>query len=161
MKTRKRERLKVGLVLLIVLAVDVLTVKAANAGPVARLPEKPATRVARLARTAPVTYRWEAVLNSYTGGSYGVGHVNALWPSAPRGRRRQIVFGAAVHHHVPLRLLLGIWGAESGFGRYACHFGLTGYFPGTGTSGNFRKDAHLAADILDRLYRNRYNRRAF
>jgi hypothetical protein len=84
-----------------------------------------------------------------------------LWPAAPHGRRRQIVLDAAVHHHVPLRLLLGVWGAESGFGRYACHFGLTGYFPGRGTSGSFRRDAHLAADLFDRLYRSRYGRRAF
>ena len=145
----------------IVLAVDLFCVKAAAGRQVARLPEKTTSRTAHLARTLPVTSRWESILNTYTGGNYGVGHVNSLWPAAPRGRRRQVVLGAAVHHHVPFRLLLGVWGAESSFGRYACHFGLTGYFPGRGTSGDFRRDAHLAADLFDRLYRNRYGRRAF
>lgn len=133
-----------------------MCVKAANARP-ARTPEQTLTHKARMAR---VDSRWAPILNAYTGGSYSTGHVNQLWPSAPRGKRRQIILGAAVHHHVPLRLLLGIWGAESGFGRYACHFGLTGNYPGRGTSGDFRKDAHMAADILDRLYRNRYKRHA-
>lgn len=157
MKTRKRQTLKIIGCVLIVLVLDLMCVKAANARQIARTPEQTLTYKAR---TASVGYRWAGPLNAYTGGSYSTGHVNQLWPSAPRGKRRQIVLGAAVHHHVPFRLLLGIWGAESGFGRYACHFGLTGYFPGVGTSGNFRKDAHMAADILDRLYRNRYGRRA-
>lgn len=157
MKTRNKPTLKIVACLLIVVALDIMCVKAANARPVARTPEQ---TLSFKARTATVNWKWAGPLNAYTGGSYSVGMINTMWPSAPRGKRRQIVLGAAVHHHVPFRLLLGIWGAESGFGRYACHFGLTGYFPGTGTSGNFRKDAHLAADILDRLYRNRYGRRA-
>lgn len=161
MKTRKREHARIAACLVLVLALDLLVVKAATAQPVAHLPERHASRTAHLARTSPVSYRWESILNLYTGGSYGVGHVNSLWPAAPRGARRQVVLGAAVHHHVPFRLLLGVWGAESSFGRYACHFGLTGYFPGRGTSGDFRRDAHLAADLFDRLYRNRYGRRAF
>ena len=144
----------------IVLAVDLFCVKAANGAP-ARLPEKPANRIAHIARTMAVTSKWQSVLEIYTGGSYGVDHVNALWPRSPHGQKRKTIIGAAIHHHVPARLLLGVWGAESGFGAYACNFGLTGYFPGTGTSGSFWKDAHLAAELFDRLYRSRYGRRAF
>ena len=103
-------------------------------------------------RTAPVTYAWENALNAYTGGSYGVDHVNALWPLAPKhGKRRAIVLATAVRYNIPFRLLLGIWGAESTFGQYACHFGLTGNFPGVGTSGNFATDARIASQILRRL----------
>ena len=158
----REQRMIVALTaVILVLAVDLFCIKAANSQPVARTPERTVKHTLTYkARMTRVDWRWAPILDAYTGGSYSVDHVNALWPSAPRGKRRQIVLGAAVHHHVPLRLLLGIWGAESGFGRYACHFGLTGYFPGTGTSGDFRKDAHLAADILDRLYRNRYGRHA-
>jgi len=157
MKTRKRVALRFVGCLLIVLALDVLCVYAAQAQPRARIPESTLTYKAR---TATVSSRWAGILDAYTGGSYSVGMVNQMWQRAPKGKRRQIILGAAVHHHVPFRLLLGIWGVESGFGRYACHFGLTGNYPGRGTSGNFRKDAHMAADILDRLYRNRYKRRA-
>jgi hypothetical protein len=142
-----------------ILGFDYMCVELANAKPVAHIPEARARYVLKI-RTASVGSRWDGPLGGYTGGSYYSGHVNQLWPSAPRGKRRQIILDAAAHHHVPFRLLLGIWGAESGFGRYACHFGLTGNYPGRGTSGNFRKDAHMAADILDRLYRSRYNRPA-
>ena len=157
MKQRKRVSLRFVACILIVVALDLMCVRAAQAQPRARIPEHTLTYKAR---TASVGYQWASVLNAYTGGSYSVGMVNQMWPRAPKGKRRQIVLGAAVHHHVPFRLLLGIWGVESGFGRYACHFGLTGNYPGRGTSGDFRKDAHMAADILDRLYRNRYKRRA-
>ena len=157
MKLRSKPRLRIIACVLIVLALDAFCIKAAHAQPRARIPEHTLTYKAR---TASVDYRFAGVLNAYTGGSYSVGMVNQMWPRAPKGKRRQIVLGAAVHHHVPFRLLLGIWGVESGFGRYACHFGLTGNFPGRGTSGDFRKDAHMAADILDRLYRSRYKRHA-
>jgi len=158
----REHRLLVALsAITLVLVIDLFCVKTATGRQVARLPEKAVARVARVARTTSVTFRWEPILAEYTGGSYGVDHVNNLWRSAPHDHRRQIVLGAAVHHHVPLRLLLGVWGAESSFGRYACHFGLTGWFPGRGTSGDFRRDAHLAADLFDRLYRSRYDRRAF
>lgn len=112
------------------------------------------------ARVAPVTYEWQRPLNTYTGGSYGVGTVNSLWRRAPRGNRRDVVLQMAAKHRVPARLMLGIWGIESGFGRYACHFGLVGYFPRTGTSGNFNRDADLAGGILRRLYRSTYGRDA-
>jgi len=157
MKQRKRIPVRTVACILIVVALDLMCIRAAQAQPRARIPEHTLTYKAR---TAAVSWRFAGVLNDYTGGSYSVGMVNEMWPRAPKGKRRQIVLDAAVHHHVPFRLLLGIWGVESGFGRYACHFGLTGNFPGRGTSGNFRKDAHMAADILDRLYRSRYKQRA-
>jgi hypothetical protein len=157
MKQRKRMSLRFIACILIVIGLDVVCVYAAQAQPRARIPEHTLTYKAR---TASVGYQWTGVLDAFTGGSYSVGMVNQMWKRAPKGKRRQIILGAAVHHHVPFRLLLGIWGVESGFGRYACHFGLTGNYPGRGTSGNFRKDAHMAADILDRLYRSRYKRRA-
>ncbi|NDD55422.1 hypothetical protein EBZ39_16430 [bacterium] len=112
------------------------------------------------ARVAPVTSVWQGPLNTYTGGSYGVGTVNNLWHKAPRGKRRGIVLQMAAKHRIPARLLLGVWGIESGFGRYACHFGLVGYFPGRGTSGNFTRDADLAGGIFQRLYRSRYGKDA-
>ena len=157
MKPRSRIILKVAVCLLIVVTLDAVCVKAASGRARAHIPESPLTF---RARTARISDNWNGPLNAYTGGSYGVSLANQLWPSAPHGLRRQIVLGAAVHHHVPFRLLLGIWGAESSFGKAACNFGLTGNYPGRGTSGNFRKDAHMAADILDRLYRSRYGRRA-
>lgn len=146
-----------GLAVIAVLAIDLMCVKAAQGKPRAHIPE---TRLQHKARTASISSRWQPILDAYTGGSYGISLVNQLWPRAPRGKRRTIILGAAVHHHVPVRLLLGIWGAESTYGQAACNFGLTGYFPGRGTSGSLTRDAHMAADLLDRLYRNRYNRRA-
>lgn len=111
-------------------------------------------------RTAPVTSKWNCALGQYTGGYYYVGHVNSLWPYAPRGSRRDVVLLESIRHRVPFRLMLGVWGAESSFGRAASHFGLTGYFPGRGTSGSFSWDAHLAAKLMDRLYRGCHGRSA-
>ena len=144
--------------LILVLSLDLVCVKAAQGKATAHIPE---TRLQHIARTANVGDRWQPILDEYTGGNYGTSLVNQLWPQAPHGKRRAIILGAAIHHHVPVRLLLGIWGAESTFGKAACNFGLTGYFPGRGTSGNLTRDAHMAANLLDHLYRNRYNRRAF
>ena len=121
----------------------------------ARIPE---SSLQYRVRTMSVHASWGPVLSTYTGGYYGVAHINRLWPNAPRGPRRDIVLLEAVRHRVPFRLLLGVWGAESSFGRAASHFGLTGYFPGRGTSGSFSWDAHLAAQLLDRLYRGRYGK---
>ena len=146
-----------GLAIIAVLAIDLICVKAAQGKAIAHIPE---TRLQHKARTASISSRWQPILDAYTGSSYGISLVNQLWPRAPKGKRRNIILGAAVHHHVPFRLLLGIWGAESSYGQAASHFGLTGYFPGRGTSGNFTRDAHMAADLLDRLYRNRYHRRS-
>ena len=121
----------------------------------AHAPHKPFSAVVR---SAPVGPSWNCALGQYTGGYYYTGHVNSLWPYAPHGSRRGVVLKEAIRHRVPFRLLLGVWGAESSFGRAASHFGLTGYFPGRGTSGDFAYDAHLAAQLLDRLYRGCYGR---
>lgn len=111
-------------------------------------------------RSAPVTWQWNCPLGQYTGGHYYIGHVNRLWPYAPRGPRRGIILAESMRHRVPFRLMLGVWGAESSFGRAWSHFGLTGYFPGRGTSGSFSRDAYLAARLLDKLYRGCHGRRS-
>jgi membrane-bound lytic murein transglycosylase B len=103
-------------------------------------------------RTAPVTYSWQPILDLYTGSYYGVGLVNTMWQRAPRNKT---VFEAAVKYRIPYRLLLGVWGIESGYGRAWNHFGLIG--PATG---NLRHDAFYAARLFDRFYLNRYHRHA-
>ena len=137
-------------------AVALLVAQPATAKP-AHVPKPP---LVQLVRNAPVDAKWAPVLWTYTGGYYSTGHVNQLWPKAPRGPRRGIILEACIRHLVPWRLLLGVWGAESSFGRAASHFGLTGYFPGRGTSGSFSRDADLAAALFNRLYRARYGRSA-
>ena len=120
----------------------------------------PETKLEFKARTSSISWQWASILDSYTGGAYNIGYVNQLWPHAPHGTRRRVALKAAVHAHIPVRLLLGIWGAESSFGKANCHFGLTGWFPRTGTSGSFDRDARLAAGLLDHLYRSRWGHRA-
>ena len=104
-------------------------------------------------RTAPVDARYSRAVGIYTGWSYGIATINELWPRYPHHQtsQRAAMLDAAKAHHLPLRLLIGIYGMESGFGRFRCYFGLTGYFPRTGTSGSFTRDAQLAAGILQRL----------
>lgn len=104
-------------------------------------------------RTAPVTWAYSGALSAYTGGSYSVDTVNSLWPRFPRRQvtQRAAMLRAARKYGVPLRLLMGVYGMESGFGRFRCYFGLTGYFPGSGTSGSFSRDAMLSAGIFRRL----------
>lgn len=148
--TRRHEVLRIILCVLIVVCLDAVTIKAADA-------RTPAQEYSHRVAIAPVQSDWQGPLTIYTGSSYGTRLVNQLWPHAPGGHQRWIVFAASVRYHVPLRLMLGVWGAESGFGRAACHFGLTGYFPGRGTSGVFWRDAFLAAALMDRLYRSQYH----
>lgn len=105
-------------------------------------------RYIRRIREAPVGSAWAPILNLYTGGSYSTGHVNQLWQGAPRNRT---VLAAAVHYHLPYRLLLGVWGAESGWGRAWNHFGLIG--PATG---NLSHDAYYAARLFAKFYRQSY-----
>lgn len=104
-------------------------------------------------RTAPVDSRYSRALSIYTGGSYGIQSVNQLWPRFPKHQRaqRSAMLKAAKHYGLPLRLLMGVYGMESGFGRFRCYFGLTGYFPRTGTSGSFSRDAMLSGGIFRRL----------
>lgn len=72
---------------------------------------------------------------------------------ASTARQKLIIKQAARRHHTSPRLLWGIYGAESSFGKAKSSFGLTGDYPGVGTSGNFRKDANRSAEILHRLKR--------
>lgn len=107
-------------------------------------------------RKAPVTYAWEPILQYYTGNYYGVSHVNSLWPYAPRGKRCQPVLDAAVRYRIPYKLLLGVWGAESGWGRGGSnYFGLIGP-----ANGDLRHDAFYAAKLFSKFYKNRYHRNA-
>ena len=98
-------------------------------------------------KKAPVTESWAGAVNTYTGGSYGLDHIRELMNGGPRGKRRQPVLDAAVHYHIPFKLLIGIWGAESGWGQAWNNFGLIG--PATG---ELRHDAFVAAKILRNLY---------
>jgi len=107
-------------------------------------------------RKAPVTQAWEPIFNYYTGGYYGVSHVNSMWPYAPRGKKCQPVLDAAVRYRIPYKLLLGVWGAESGWGRGGSnYFGLIG-----AASGDLRTDAFYSAKLFSKFYWNRYHRHA-
>lgn len=102
-------------------------------------------------KQAPVTDAWEPVLQFYTGNYYGVDHVRSLMYGGPRGKRRQPVLDAAIKYHVPFKLLIGVWGAESGWGQAWNNFGLIG--PATG---GLRHDAFYAARLFSKFYRSRY-----
>ena len=100
-------------------------------------------------KQAPVTNSWEIPLRIYTGGYYGVELVNILSKGGPRGKIRQPVLGAAAHYHIPFKVLIGIWGAESSYGKAWDNFGLTDQ-----ANGNLRHDALIAASILRSLYKH-------
>lgn len=100
-------------------------------------------------RNAPVTWKWEGPLEYYTGNYYGVSLVNTMWQRAPRSK---IVLAAAVRYRVPWRLLLGVWGIESGYGRAWNHFGLIGP-----ANGDLRHDANYAARLFAKMYRSWYH----
>ena len=101
------------------------------------------------------TSGWNAVLKAYSGGSYGLSHVLGLAGEHPGGGAhsgdRATVEADAKKYGVPFNVLWGIYGAESSFGKAASNFGLTGQFPGTGTSGNFATDARMSAQDLAAL----------
>ena len=104
-------------------------------------------------RTAPVSYNWQPILDYYTGSYYGVEQVNLLWRHAPRNKD---VLDACKRWHVPYRLLLGVWGQESGYGRGGSNnFGLIGI-----TLGTFRHQAFYSAHLFSKFYYNTYHRRA-
>ena len=112
-------------------------------------------------RTAPVGPSWEPVLRTYTGGYYGTAHVNALYRHAPRGPRRGI---SSRGHQAPCALPTPCRACavrrRIGAGP-PVYFGLTGYFPGTGTSGSFAtRRAPRSPHLFASLYRNRYGRSA-
>ena len=98
-------------------------------------------------KKAPVTESWAGAVNTYTGGIYGLDHLRLHQNGGPRGKRRQPILDAAVHYHIPFKLLIGIWGAESGWGAAWNNFGLIGP-----ANGNLRHDAFIAAKILRNLY---------
>ena len=58
-------------------------------------------------RTEPVTdSKYGGLVNLWTGGSYGVGTVNLMWPEFPRRTQswqRRVILAVAVHRHLPLR----------------------------------------------------------
>ena len=106
-------------------------------------------------KVAPVTDAWSPIINYYTGGSYGIDHLRLHQNGGPRGRVRQPILDAAVHYHIPFKLLIGIWGAESGWGAAWNNFGLIG--PATG---ELRHDAFYAARLFNKFYRSRYGHNA-
>jgi hypothetical protein len=98
---------------------------------------------------------WNAVLEKYSGGSYGLSHVEQLAGEHPGGGAHPgdlaMVKADAKKYGIPWGVLWGIYGAESSFGKAASSFGLTSQFPGTGTSGNFGTDARMSAEDLRAL----------
>ena len=106
-------------------------------------------------KKAPVTEAWSPIIIYYTGGSYGLDHLRLHMNGGPRGRVRQPILDAAVHYHIPFKLLIGVWGAESGWGSAWNNFGLIG--PATG---GLRHDAFYAARLFSKFYRSRYGHNA-
>lgn len=100
---------------------------------------------------------WEKVLRAYSGGGYGLSYVQQLAHERSGGgmhpHDRAIVEADAKKYGVPFSVLWGIYGAESSFGKAASNFGLTGQYPGTGTSGNFASDARISAEDLAKLFK--------
>jgi hypothetical protein len=101
---------------------------------------------------------WNAVLEKYSGNSYGLSHVEQLAGEHPGGGAhpgdRKTVEADAKKYGIPFKILWGIYGAESSFGKAASSFGLTGQYPGTGTSGNFGTDARVSAEDLRNLLKS-------
>lgn len=98
---------------------------------------------------------WDQVLHSYSGNSYGLAHIQKLAHEHPGGgahpHDRAIVAADAKKYGIPFDVLWGVYGAESSWGKAASNFGLTGQFPGRGTSGNFATDARMSAQDLAHL----------
>jgi len=98
---------------------------------------------------------WEDAVRAYSGSNYGVSHLQNLYKGAPQqgrvGGDRAIVKAAAQKYGIPFELLWATYGAESSWGKAASYFGLTGDYPGSGTSGSFKKDAERSAQIWKRL----------
>jgi hypothetical protein len=98
---------------------------------------------------------WNAVLEKYSGNSYGLSHVEQLAGEQSGGGAhagdRATVEADAKKYGIPFNVLWGVYGAESSFGKAKSNFGLTGQYPGTGTSGNFGTDARMSAEDLANL----------
>jgi hypothetical protein len=113
----------------------------------------PATQMA--AYNGGASGGWNAVLQKYSHGSYGLSHVEQLAGEHPGAGAhpgdRATVEADARKYGIPFNVLWGIYGAESSFGKAKSNFGLTGQYPGTGTSGNFGTDARTSAEDLAAL----------
>jgi hypothetical protein len=98
---------------------------------------------------------WNSVLEKYSGNSYGLSHVEQLAGEQSGGGAhagdRATVEADAKKYGIPFNVLWGVYGAESSFGKAKSNFGLTGQYPGTGTSGNFGTDARMSAEDLAAL----------
>lgn len=111
---------------------------------------------------------WESSVQYYSGGSYGVAHINKHAKKEGNGgypNDREIIARSAAKYGIPFALLWGTYGAESswgqntGGGELPPYFGLTSAYPGggqsryRGTSGNFVSDAEKAARSWLKIYR--------
>lgn len=118
-------------------------------------PSGPGTMPASFSPSSTSSSVWNSVLSKYSGGSYGLSHVDQLAGENKGGGAhpgdRATVEADAKKYGIPFNVLWGIYGAESSFGKAASNFGLTGQFPGTGTSGNFNTDARMSAQDLANL----------
>lgn len=109
----------------------------------------------------------------YSGGSYGVSHINKLAKKAGNGGvagDRAMVAAAASRYGIPFALLWGTYGAESSYGTNTGggakppYFGLTQAYPGPpssayrGTSGNFAADAAKSARSWAKNYKLKVGR---
>ena len=127
---------------------------------------EPAARLAT--DQGPVGAEWESSVQYYSGGSYGVEHINKHSLKQGDGGYpgdRLIISRAAAKYGIPFRLLWGTYGAESswgqntGGGELPPYFGLTHSYPGRGqtryrgTSGNFQSDAEKSARSWMKIYR--------
>ena len=136
-------------------------------------PATAATAVAVTASAGLVESEWEPVVQYYSGGSYGVSHINKLASKSGDGGvsgDRQMVASAAARYGIPFALLWGTYGAESSYGTNSGggskppYFGLTQSYPGPpstafrGTSGNFLSDAAKAARSWAKNYKLKLGR---
>lgn len=102
---------------------------------------------------------WNSILEKYSGDEYGhKGYGSAsqyvamlAGQNKGGGAQRRTVEADAKKYGIPFNVLWGIYGAESSFGKAASNFGLTGQYPGIGTSGNFNTDARTSAQDLANL----------
>jgi hypothetical protein len=105
--------------------------------------------------SGPASGGWNSVLEKYSGNSYGLSHVEQLAGEQSGGGAhagdRATVEADAKKYGIPFNVLWGVYGAESSFGKAKSNFGLTGQYPGTGTSGNFGTDARMSAEDLANL----------
>jgi 3D (Asp-Asp-Asp) domain-containing protein len=132
--------------------------------------------------TAPVSGAWESTVRYYSGGGYGVDHINENSTRTKDGgypNDKAIIAAAAAKYGIPFRLLWGTYGSESSWGTNTGgesippYFGLTWHYPKNkvpelgpkpskylGTSGNFKKDAEESARTWLKNYKLKNNGQA-